>query len=158
LPRILGVLLAIAGVGYSTYLWPPLANYLYPYNLALGVGELVLGLWLLVFGVNVERWKEQARATRGSWLPHGDAISAAGIAGQLAGCGLALWARRQLGANWSGSVQLKEGHPLVRSGPYKLLRHPIYAGVSLAVLGTTIVGGRVQNLLAVPLMLAAYLR
>lgn len=64
LPRILGVLLAVAGVGYSTYLWPPLANYLYPYNLALGVGELLLGLWLLVFGVNVERWKEQARATR----------------------------------------------------------------------------------------------
>ena len=64
LPRILGVLLAIAGVGYSTYLWPPLANYLYPYNLFLGVGELLLGLWLLVFGVNAERWKEQARATR----------------------------------------------------------------------------------------------
>lgn len=64
LPRILGVLMAIAGVGYSTYLWPPLANYLYPWNLALGVGELLLGLWLLVFGVNAERWKEQARATR----------------------------------------------------------------------------------------------
>jgi hypothetical protein len=63
LPRILGVLMAMAGVGYSTYLWPPLANYLYPWNLALGVGELLLGLWLLVFGVNVERWKEQARAT-----------------------------------------------------------------------------------------------
>jgi hypothetical protein len=64
LPRILGVLLAMAGAGYATYLWPPLANYLYPYNLFLGVGELFLGLWLLVFGVNVERWKEQARATR----------------------------------------------------------------------------------------------
>jgi hypothetical protein len=62
LPRILGVLEAIAGVGYATYLYPPLANYLYPYNLALGVGELALGLWLLVFGVNVERWKEQASA------------------------------------------------------------------------------------------------
>ena len=39
---------------------PPLANYLYPYNLALGIGELALGFWLLVFGVDVERWKEQA--------------------------------------------------------------------------------------------------
>src|SRR4051812_16040526 len=64
LPRTLGVLLAIAGVGYSTYLWPPLANQLYPFNLFLGIGELLLGLWLLVFGVNAERWKEQARATR----------------------------------------------------------------------------------------------
>jgi len=64
LPRTLGVLEALAGVGYSTYLWPPLANRLYPYNVALGVGEVLLGLWLLVFGVNVERWKEQARASR----------------------------------------------------------------------------------------------
>ena len=64
LPRTLGLLLAMAGVGYSTYFWPPLASYLYPYNLALGVGELLLGLWFLVFGVNVERWKAEARATR----------------------------------------------------------------------------------------------
>jgi hypothetical protein len=64
LPRILGVLLAMAGIGYSTYLWPPLANSLYPYNLALGIGELLVGLWFLVFGVNIERWKEQARASR----------------------------------------------------------------------------------------------
>jgi hypothetical protein len=64
LPRILGVLMVLAGVGYSTYLWPPLANYLYPYNLALGIGELLLGLWFLVFGVNVERWNQKARATR----------------------------------------------------------------------------------------------
>jgi hypothetical protein len=64
LPRILGILLAMAGIGYSTYLWPPLATYLYPYNLALGIGELLVGLWFLIFGVNAERWKEQARATR----------------------------------------------------------------------------------------------
>ena len=66
LPRALGVLELMAGVGYSTYLWPPLANSLYPYNLALGVGEAALGLWFLVFGVNVERWRERARATRES--------------------------------------------------------------------------------------------
>lgn len=69
LPRILGVLMVIAGVGYSTYLWPPLANSLYPYNLALGVGELALALWLLVFGVNVERWKVRASAARDSESP-----------------------------------------------------------------------------------------
>jgi hypothetical protein len=62
LPRTIGVLQALAGVGYLTLLWRPLANYLYPYNLALaGPGEISLLLWLLVKGVNVGRWKEKAR-------------------------------------------------------------------------------------------------
>lgn len=61
LPRILGVLMALAGLGWLTFLSPPLANYLSPYILVLGfVAELVLMLWLLVMGVNVQRWKEQA--------------------------------------------------------------------------------------------------
>ncbi len=63
LPRILGVLMAFAGLGWLTFLFPPLANYLSPYNLALGFfAELALMLWLLVMGVDVQRWKEQARA------------------------------------------------------------------------------------------------
>jgi hypothetical protein len=61
LPRIIGVLEMLAGVGYLTLLWQPLAHYLYPYNLALaGPGEISLMLWLLVVGVNEQRWKEQA--------------------------------------------------------------------------------------------------
>jgi len=63
LPRILGVLMAFAGLGWLTFLFPPLANYLSPYNLVLGfLAELALMLWLLVMGVDVQRWKEQARA------------------------------------------------------------------------------------------------
>ena len=61
LPRTIGVLYALAGLGYLTLLWQPLAKYLYPYNLALaGPGEISLLLWLLVKGVNVPKWKEQA--------------------------------------------------------------------------------------------------
>jgi hypothetical protein len=61
LPRIIGVLEVLAGFGYLTLLWRPLAHYLYPYNLALaGPGEISLMLWLLVKGVNEQRWKEQA--------------------------------------------------------------------------------------------------
>jgi hypothetical protein len=61
LPRVLGVLMAFAGLGWLTFLWPPLANHLSPYILAPGIlGEGSLTLWLLVTGVNVERWREQA--------------------------------------------------------------------------------------------------
>jgi hypothetical protein len=63
LPRILGVLMAFAGLGWLTFLFPPLANHLSPYNLVLGfLAELALMLWLLVMGVDVQRWKERARA------------------------------------------------------------------------------------------------
>jgi uncharacterized protein DUF4386 len=64
LPRILGALMAFAGLGWVTFLSPPLADYLSPYNLALGLlGQESVMLWLLVMGVNVQRWKDQASAT-----------------------------------------------------------------------------------------------
>jgi len=63
LPRILGALIAFAGLGWLTFLSPPFANRLSPYNLVLGfLAELLLMLWLLVMGVNVQRWQEQAVA------------------------------------------------------------------------------------------------
>jgi hypothetical protein len=63
LPSILGVLMAIGGLGWLTFLSPPLANYLSPYNLAPGIlGEGVLTLWLLVVGVNAQQSKDQASA------------------------------------------------------------------------------------------------
>ncbi len=64
LPRILGALMAIAGLGWLTYLSPRIAHQLSPYNLAFGIlGEVSLFLWLMVMGVNVQRWKEQVGAT-----------------------------------------------------------------------------------------------
>ena len=64
LPRFMGVLMAFAGFSYLTYVSPPLAHYLYPYNLVPGVlGEGALTLWLLVMGVNAREWNEQARVT-----------------------------------------------------------------------------------------------
>ena len=58
---ILGVLTVISGLGWLAFLWPPLANALWPrVLLPLDVGEMALVLWLLIAGVNVERWHEQA--------------------------------------------------------------------------------------------------
>ncbi len=67
LPRILGAGMMLAGLGGLTFLWPPLMHALYPYVLLGSIGELALTGWLLVFGVNSERWKEQA-ATAASRL------------------------------------------------------------------------------------------
>jgi hypothetical protein len=63
MPRILGVLEAVAGLCWLTFLWVPLAHHLSPYNQAVaGVGEIALMLWLLVKGVNAHRWNERAAA------------------------------------------------------------------------------------------------
>jgi Domain of unknown function (DUF4386) len=62
LPRIQGVLMALAGVGWLIFL-SPLANHLSTYLKVLGfLAEMSLMLWLIVKGVNVQKWKEQARA------------------------------------------------------------------------------------------------
>ena len=61
LPRSLGALMGVAGLGWLTFLSPSLARSLYPYNLAPGIlGEGVLTVWLLVMGVHAQRWWEQA--------------------------------------------------------------------------------------------------
>jgi hypothetical protein len=65
LPRVLGALMACAGLGWLTFLSMPLAESLFPYNLAPGiVGEGALTLWLLFMGVDARRWHEQADAAR----------------------------------------------------------------------------------------------
>ena len=65
LPRTLGVLLAISGLGWVTYLYPPLAHRLWHViDAASALGEIPLELWLIVKGVNAQRWKEQASAMR----------------------------------------------------------------------------------------------
>jgi len=62
LPRPIGVLMGITGLGWLTFFIPPIAAYLLPYNAIIAgiVGEGAMILWLLVMGVNSQRWNEQA--------------------------------------------------------------------------------------------------
>lgn len=71
---------------------------------------------------------------------------------------LAVWARRHLGRNWSAEVRIGVGHQLVRSGPYKFLRHPIYTAMLGMFLGTAIASSQYHALLGVVILILAYLR
>lgn len=61
----------------------------------------------------------------------------------LAGAAFTVWARVTLGRNWSAEVTFKQDHELIESGPYALVRHPIYTGLIAMGLGTAIDYGRV---------------
>jgi protein-S-isoprenylcysteine O-methyltransferase Ste14 len=66
----------------------------------------------------------------------------------LTGLVVAVSARVVLGGNWSARVTLKEGHELIQRGPYRVVRHPIYSGLLLMLLGTAVLVGRVSGFLA----------
>jgi len=90
------------------------------------------------------------------FVPDSTELDYAGFAATLIGLGLATWARIHLGRNWSDKVVIQAGHQLIRSGPYARLRHPIYSGVLLGVLGTAVVLGEWRGVIAFVLLLANY--
>jgi protein-S-isoprenylcysteine O-methyltransferase Ste14 len=81
-----------------------------------------------------------------------------GLAVGITATGLlfAVWARLHLGGNWSGTVTVKVGHELVRSGPYRWVRHPIYSGLLLAVLGTAMERRQERGIIALALIYAGF--
>lgn len=90
------------------------------------------------------------------FLPADRWLAWTGVGVTCLGAAVAIWARYCLGEYWSSRVSLKEGHRIIRSGPYALVRHPIYTGMGLGVIGTAIVVGEWRGVLAVALVLAAH--
>uniref|UniRef100_A0A7V5CTL9 Isoprenylcysteine carboxylmethyltransferase family protein n=1 Tax=Acidobacterium capsulatum TaxID=33075 RepID=A0A7V5CTL9_9BACT len=79
-----------------------------------------------------------------------------GAAITMAGLLFCVWARLHLGANWSRSVTIKQGHELITTGPYRIVRHPIYTGLLTGFLGTAIALGQVRGAIAFLLILVAF--
>jgi protein-S-isoprenylcysteine O-methyltransferase Ste14 len=91
-------------------------------------------------------WLEERFLPLGAWcFWTGAAVTAGGLLFSVS-------ARRHLGSNWSQSVTVKEGHELITSGPYALVRHPIYTGLLLGFLGSAVALGEWRGLLAVVLV------
>lgn len=89
-------------------------------------------------------------------LPRTETIQGIAILITAVGIGLAIWARFYLGQNWSGTVTIKVGHTLTRTGPYRWVRHPIYSGILLAMIGTVLAHGRPVGAIAVALFLLGF--
>jgi protein-S-isoprenylcysteine O-methyltransferase Ste14 len=92
------------------------------------------------------------------FLEASNLAAACGLVIQAGGLLLAIWARRILGQNWSGRIEIKVDHQLVRSGPYRLVRHPIYSAILMMSAGMTIVVGKTFSLAGLAVMVFAYAR
>jgi protein-S-isoprenylcysteine O-methyltransferase Ste14 len=90
-------------------------------------------------------------------VPAGAAAPAWGVVLTAAGLMLTGWARWHLGGNWSGNVTIKEGHTLTTTGPYRWVRHPIYSGLLLALIGTALAVGTARGFVGAGLILAGFL-
>jgi protein-S-isoprenylcysteine O-methyltransferase Ste14 len=103
---------------------------------------------------------------RPQWLPasltkrlftEGSGLALGALVLVIAGMLFAYWARVHLGRNWSGKVIVKVEHTLITSGPYRWVRHPIYGGMTLALVGTALAIGAPYGFIALALILCGFL-
>ena len=78
-----------------------------------------------------------------------------GIVLTIAGLGFSAWARLHLGKYWSGMVMLKVGHRIIRTGPYRIVRNPMYTGLLIAYVGAAIAIGELLAFVALGIGIAA---
>jgi len=111
---------------------------------------VAIGFWLL-FGS-----KPHWAGLRFQLLPQAPNIWLTGLLVTALGVAIAIWARLSLGANWSGSVTLKSDHELIRRGLYRWIRHPIYSGILLGMIGTAVIRGNLRALLGILVVWASF--
>ncbi|HKA54677.1 MAG TPA: isoprenylcysteine carboxylmethyltransferase family protein, partial [Candidatus Binatia bacterium] len=109
---------------------PPLPHRLFYFALTATAAILLNG------GARIMHWNRAVLAHTGATGMLGDFLVCFGLV-------IAVWARITLGGNWSARVTLKENHELIQRGPYRVVRHPIYSGLLLMILGTAVLTGQV---------------
>lgn len=126
----------------------PLSKRLLAYWLPLVVAILLLGpgAW---FGHSL---------LREHFVSHTTTVYSIGLALCASGAALAIWSRHLLGQNWSATVELKQEHELIESGPYRVVRHPIYCGLLLLFSGNALMVGDWRGILAVAIVFVSLWR
>ena len=114
----------------------------------LQAGVVLIGVTLLF---NLSPWLMSGWLTE-RLTPESARVVLGGAVLTVAGMLFSVWARLTLGRNWSGTVTIKQDHELIQRGPYRIVRHPIYTGMLLAMLGTAFIYGIARCLLGVPIV------
>ncbi len=112
---------------------------------------LIAGAIVFLFSSPVEQTVLAAR-----FVPRSHTLREIGIGISWLGVALAIWARYELGEFWSARVTIKVDHELIDSGPYVLMRHPIYSGILLGMVGTALAIGQWRAIVIIALLATLY--
>ena len=104
------------------------------------------GIWTLFLGHRLRGFLTVAVLPDWPW------IGWLGLGITVLGFAVTYWARWTLGRNWSSNVTVKVGHELIRTGPYRFVRHPIYTGMMVAAAGTAMALNQRRGIIAFVLL------
>ena len=110
---------------------------------------IAAGWWMLI----VPKWPDPLNR---QIIPHTDFLEMTGAAICICGLIFTVWARKTLAGNWSADVTFKRDHELIRTGPYRFARHPIYTGLLAMYLGTAIHIGQVRGVVSLLLLTVGF--
>ena len=147
--------LCILWAGFFAYWWIPSLRNRTPVKRVSSYGSFLSCMIVPIAAVSIVVGLLAPGLIRTPVLPDTLAVAAFGLLVNILGLGFAIWARRHLGNNWSARPAIREDHTLTRTGPYAIVRHPIYTGLLTGVLGTAIVTGSMLAFIALAVMLLA---
>jgi len=153
---IIGIIIPTLWIAWLIYWWSSSRN-VKPTRVAEPLRSQLRHRVPIIFAailLAAPRWVPRVLMRR--FLPEGTFFPVLGTVMLAAGLGFSVWARRHLGRNWSTQVVVKEDHTLIRTGPYRYVRHPIYTGILLGFLGMVATIGEWRGVLAFLCVLVSF--
>ncbi|MGA2914308.1 MAG: isoprenylcysteine carboxylmethyltransferase family protein [Methanoregula sp.] len=108
--------------------------------------SFIIAIIVMILVIILARYESQTLALR--VIPDSPVAGITGIVLTIAGLGFSAWARRHLGKYWSSMVMVKVGHRIIRTGPYRIVRNPMYTGLLIAFVGAAIAIGELLAFVA----------
>jgi len=138
----------IIWIGYFVYWWVKAKNITSSVRTESLLSRLIRAISIVLSLMLIAIPKSPIKLLDLRLLPNSNFFFWIGVFITLSGLCFSAWARKYLGKNWSQAVTIKDDHQLITDGPYTIVRHPIYTGLLLGFIGTSIAVGELRGLIA----------